>query len=249
MAQTGRITFILVPGAMHTAWAWHRVVPLIEAQGNVAVTPDLPGIGTNHSVRPEDATLDMWGGYVADIVRSADAPVILVGHSRGGLVIGEVAERVPELVAGLIYVCALIVPPGRTALDVMGTDQTKDDGPRPSEDGKTISISAEAAIPLFYNRCLPEDAADAVAHLRPEPAVPNATPATVTRDRWYRVPRAYIETSTDNNLTLAKQRQIQSAAPCDPVVIIDADHSPFLSAAPALVDALVDAAADMMGNE
>lgn len=232
-------TLILIAGAMHSARSWRRVVPLLEAQGVAAVALDLPGLGADPSVAPEDATLAMWGDHVSDRIAKAVGPVVLVGHSRGGLVIGEAAERCPDRLAGLIYVCALIVPPGRTALEVMGPPPPGQDGPKPAADGKTIVISDEAARRLFYNRCSAQDAADAVAHLSPEPAAPNATPTTATPERWGRVPRAYVETADDHNLDLAKQRQIQAAAPCDPVVTIDADHSPFLSAAQALAEALV----------
>ncbi|WP_174298916.1 alpha/beta fold hydrolase [Sphingomonas bacterium] len=237
------ITLILVAGAMHSARSWRRVIPLLEARGVGAFAIDLPGLVPGSSTRPEEVTLAMWGDHVAGHIRGVDGPVILVGHSRGGLVVGEVAERLPERLAGLIHVCALIVPPGRTALEVMGPQVPGEDGPTPAADGKTIGISAEAAKRLFYNRCSEEDAADAVAHLLPEPAAPNATPTTATAARWGRVPRAYVETADDNNLDLAKQRSIKAAAPCDPVVTLDADHSPFLSAAPELAEALFQIAA------
>ena len=239
---TEKTTFIFIAGALHTAWSWHRIAPLIEARGMIAITPDLPGMGENRSIAAGDATLASWGDHVADLVRAAEAPVILVGHSRGGLVIGEAAERVPDLIAGLIYVSGLIIPPGRTALEIMGAGETQG-GPSPTEDGKAVQISAEAAAPLFYNRCSQADVAEAVSHLCPEPLVPNMTPATVTADRWFRVPRAYVETSDDRTLDIAKQRAMQATAPCDSVITLDADHSPFLSAAPQLADALMTIAA------
>ena len=237
-----KTTFIFIAGALHTAWSWHRIVPLVEAHGMVSLTPDLPGMGQNRSIAAADATLALWGDYVADLVRAAEAPVILVGHSRGGLVIGEAAERVPDLIAGLIYVSGLIIPPGCTAVEIMGAGDAQG-GPSPTGDGKAVQISAEAAIPLFYNRCSPADAAEAVSHLCLEPMAPNITPATVTADHWLRVPRGYVETSDDRTLDIAKQRAMQATAPCDPVETLDADHSPFLSAAPQLADALLSMAA------
>ena len=233
-----KTTFIFIAGALHTAWCWHRIVPLIEARGMVTVTPDLPGMGDNRSIATGDVTLASWGDHVADLVRAAGAPVILVGHSRGGLVIGETAERVPSRIAGLIYISGLIVPPGRTALEIMGVDGTRA-GPGPTPNGKAVQIDAEAAIPLFYNRCSRADAAAAADHLCLEPLAPNITPATVTMDRWFRIPRGYIETSDDRTLELTRQRAIQVAAPCHPVITLDADHSPFLSAVPQLADALL----------
>ena len=101
--------FVLVPGAMHGAWTWDRVKPLLQAEGHFVIAEDLPGMASRADDPPADqVTLALWAETVADQVRAAHArrngPVVLVGHSRGGLVIGEVAERVPDLLAGLVYV-------------------------------------------------------------------------------------------------------------------------------------------------
>ncbi len=111
-------SFVLIPGAMHGRWTWDRIVPRLEVAGHTAIAPDLPGMGTNQSIPVEDVTLADWGDFVAGVVREAAAPVVLAGHSRGGLVIGEAAERVPDLIAGLIYVTALLVP-----MELPGTAQ------------------------------------------------------------------------------------------------------------------------------
>ncbi len=38
-------TFILVHGSWHSAWNWHKVIPILEAQGHRAMAIDLPGMG------------------------------------------------------------------------------------------------------------------------------------------------------------------------------------------------------------
>jgi hypothetical protein len=53
------------------------------------------------------------------------------------------------------------------------------------------------------------------------------------------VPRAFIECSQDLTVSLDQQRAMQAAAPCDPVLTLDADHSPFLCAPAALAEAMV----------
>jgi pimeloyl-ACP methyl ester carboxylesterase len=113
-------SFVLIPGAMHGRWTWDRIVPRLEAAGHEVIAPDLPGMGTNQSIPVEEVTLADWGDFVADQVRAAKAPVVLAGHSRGGLVIGEAAERVPDRLAGLIYLTALLVPPGQSLADITG---------------------------------------------------------------------------------------------------------------------------------
>lgn len=229
-------SFVLIPGAMHGRWTWDRVAPLLEAAGHTVIAPDLPGMGTNQSVPVEAVTLADWGDFVAEIVRGAAAPVVLGGHSRGGLVIGEAAERVPEAIAGLIYLTALIVPPGQSLADVTG-HRPDPDATMPS--GAELATMARA---LFYSGCTPEDADWAIANLHPEPMQVMHTPATVTWERWGRVPRAFIECRQDATLPLDRQRAMQAAAPCDPVRTLDADHSPFLCAPKALAAAMLEIA-------
>jgi hypothetical protein len=71
-----------------------------------------------------------------------------------------------------------------------------------------------------------------------EPMSVFVTPLRLTAERFGRVPRAYIETVYDNAVPLALQRAMQAALPCNPVVTLDTDHSPFYSAPGALADAL-----------
>jgi pimeloyl-ACP methyl ester carboxylesterase len=158
---------------------------------------------------------------------------VLAGHSRGGLVIGEAAERVPELLAGLIYVTALLVPPGQSLAEVTGH--------RPDPDAPPMQPEQMAALARaqFYSGCTDEDAAWAIANLHREPMRVMHEPATVTWERWGSVPRGFIECSEDRTLSLAKQRDMQAAAPCDPVLTLEADHSPFLCTPDALARAML----------
>jgi len=61
------------------------------------------------------------GGYR----QGGDASVILVGHSRGGHVIGEVAERIPDQIACLVYVTAALSTPGQTMFETISAGQTQ----------------------------------------------------------------------------------------------------------------------------
>lgn len=233
-------TFVLIPGAMHGAWTWDRLVPLLEAAGHRAIAPDLPGMCSNHSVAPEDVTLELWGEFVADLVRAAEPPVVLVAHSRGGIVIGDAAERVPERVAGLIYLVALVTPPGLTGREASGLEYTLD----VQIPAVVDPVPPEAAIPMFYHRCAPEDAAWAASRLCPEPMRPLQTPASVTWERWGRIPRGFIACSDDRVLTPERQQRILAAAPCDPVITLDSDHSPFLAMPEKLAEVMLEMADD-----
>jgi len=188
---------------------------------------------------PGAATLAGWADFLVEKARDAGEAVILVGHSRGGHVIGEAAERAPELMAGLVYVTAVLARPGQNALEAIGANT--DDTPLDLSSGGVMTMSAEVATPIFYNRCTPADAAEAGRRLCPEAYAPTATPSSVSWERWGRVPRAYVECSDDRALSLEQQRTMQAFAPCDPVFTLDADHSPFFSAPELLAEAILAA--------
>ena len=66
-----------------------------------------------------------------------------------------------------------------------------------------------------------------------------STPVRVTEGRFGRVPRVYIETLQDKGVTPALQKKMYTALPCQRVITMDTDHSPFMSAPQELADHLL----------
>jgi hypothetical protein len=65
---------------------------------------------------------------------------------------------------------------------------------------------------------------------------------TLTAERFGSVPRAYVEATDDRAISLEMQRDMQALLPCEPVITLECDHSPFYSAVPELVEALLSLA-------
>ena len=42
-------TFVLVHGAFHGGWCWHKIVARLEARGHTVFAPDMPGHGTDRT--------------------------------------------------------------------------------------------------------------------------------------------------------------------------------------------------------
>ena len=236
-------TFILVHGSMHGGWCWHKLVPLLEAQGHRVLAPDLPGMGEDPTPLSE-VTLSTWAEFIARLSREAGEQVILVGHSRGGTVISEAAELAPQSMIGLVYLAALLLPAGQKAFEAAVAEEARNaaETGQGASDGLSLRVEPAAARALFYNRASPEDAVWASAQLCPEPLAPNVVPLTVTRERWGKLPRAYIECLDDRAVPIELQRAMHAALPCDPVVTMDSDHSPFLCEPRALAGHLADIA-------
>lgn len=231
-------TYVLVSGAWHAGWCWERVIPLLESQGHCVVAPDLVGMGPDRAALAS-ASLATWAEQIATIIRQQEEPVILVGHSRGGIVISEAAERVPDRIATLVYLAAFLVKPSDTLL---GTSAKVAREPVPDiliaqDDGTTI-VRRDAVGPAFYNTTEATWVERAEELVTPEPMTVFMTPLNLTEENYGSVTRAYIECTQDNAVPLELQRLMQAALPCDPTFTLNTDHSPFYSAPDQLVDCL-----------
>jgi pimeloyl-ACP methyl ester carboxylesterase len=231
-------TFVMIHGAWHGGWCFDTLRPLLAAKGHQMIAPDLPGMGGDEAALAA-VTLAGWAEFAAAICRAADAPVILCGHSRGGIVISEAAERASESIAALVYICAMLIPSGKSRADM------RDSGhPNPAFDAIRIAvpggsiINPQGAASVFAQRSAPEMASAAIARLVAEPNAPSNTPLQLSEARYGTVPRHYIECLDDRAITIADQRRMQALQPCASVTSLDTDHSPFLSAPNDLVNAL-----------
>ncbi|SDG31232.1 Alpha/beta hydrolase family protein [Lentzea fradiae] len=114
------VTYVLVHGAWHSGQCWARVVPLLGASGRRVVTPTLTGYGeTRHLMGPETGLRTHTADVVRLLVDLDLRDVVLVGHSYAGMVISAVANEVPERIARLVYLDAMVPEHGESAFDAM----------------------------------------------------------------------------------------------------------------------------------
>lgn len=210
----------------------------LAATGHRAIAPDLPGRGGEAT-----QTLDAYARRIGEVVAAEAEPVLLVGHSMGGVVITTVAERMPERVKRLVYVCAFLPASGQSLLDLARTD-TESTLMRYlviDEAAGLHHVRPEGARESFYHDCPVADAEAAAARLGKEPLSVVATPVVTTAARFGRVPRTYVECTEDRALGPALQRRILAAQPCD-VTRLASSHSPFYSQPDALAGILREVA-------
>ena len=98
-------TFILIHGSWHSSWNWHKVVPILEKQGHNVLAIDLLGMGRDKTPI-EEITLQLTVGQICKLIDKIEGKVILVGHSKNGIMISQAAEYRPEKVEKLIYLAA-----------------------------------------------------------------------------------------------------------------------------------------------
>jgi len=242
-ADAKKAHFVLVHGAWHGAWCWNKVVPALRAQGHMVTAVDLPG----RWMRPEKAasiTADAFVKTGGQAIETSPGPVVIVGHSLGGVTVSLAAERYASRVRRSIYLCAFLVPNGQPAGAVAMSDRgsliprtVRRDAPTGSS-----TIIPEMARETFYGDCDEDDIRMALQLLSPEPAAAARVPMKLTAAGFGAVDRVYIECLQDRAISIQTQRAMHTQTPCRRVITLDSSHSPFMSQPAALVNALVSEA-------
>ncbi|HLX33560.1 MAG TPA: alpha/beta fold hydrolase [Gaiellaceae bacterium] len=223
-------SYVLVHGAWHGGWCWDKVGPLLEAEGHSVTAVDLPGHG-EHPAGVGDMTLESYAATVVAQVEAAGEAVVLVAHSMGGMPSTQAAELVPERIDAIVYVTAFLPGNGQSLLQLADNDPDALVLPnlQVDEEAGLCVVAEDARVACFYGECDPQDAAAAAARLVPESLAAFATPVAITEERAGSVRRIYVECVRDRAISIAKQREMHAARPCERVLTIDTDHSPFLS--------------------
>jgi pimeloyl-ACP methyl ester carboxylesterase len=227
--------FILVHGAWHGAWCWEKVAPLLAARGHAVRAIDLPGHGDDPAP-PGTVGFDDYMARMGLVLAEPGEPPILVGHSLGGAVITGAADRWPERIRALVYLCA-ILPDAPDAMARFRAAPELMAGVRPAADGSVMELDPAVVRAAFYHDCSDDDAARAAERLRPQPARGFQMTFELAPGRFGRVPRHYVECTEDRAIDLATQRAMHAAMPCT-VHTLPASHSPFYSMPERLAEVL-----------
>lgn len=237
-------SFVLIHGSWHGGWCFDEVKALLEESGHEVVAPDLPGMGGDEAAL-RAATLGGWADFAADLCRNAaQHPVVLAGHSRGGIVVSQAAEQAPDVIDALVYICAMMLPSGMSRAEFKTLEEPNPDFDAlisPIHDGAGSIVDPERAPAVFAQISPPDKVAAAMRRLVSEPHGPRSTPLRLTSERFGSLPRTYIECTADRAIPLSSQRKLQARVPGAMVTTLDADHSPFFSRPRELADALIKA--------
>jgi len=147
---------ILVPGFWLGAWAWDEVVASLRAEGHDVTALTLPGLD---SVETDRSTITMSDHVdaICDAVRAAGAPAVLAVHSGTGAAGYGASDKVPELIAAMVYVDSA---PAKGAMD---PDFGGAELPLPSreelEAGENLDGLTEEQLETFRRRAVPQPAA------------------------------------------------------------------------------------------
>jgi len=158
--------------------------------------------------------------------RGIDDPV-LVGHSYGGAVISQAAVFHPD-VAHLVYVAAFALNDGESVMSALVSFPPAPVGLQAAmvgrDDGTSV-LDPVLAKPALYGNCDPVTTEAALARLSPQPS---ATMTQATQGS----PRDTISSTfvvCDRDDAVHPTHQKLMAERCTSTIVLDTDHSPFLS--------------------
>ncbi len=105
--QSNRQVAILIHG-----WAssWYAVSPLLKqfSQRYRCLAVNLPGYGNSPRLNSR-TTIDKYADLIISLMKQVtDKPVVLVGHSMGGMISLTIALKQPQLVERMVLICPTI---------------------------------------------------------------------------------------------------------------------------------------------
>lgn len=111
-------SFVLVHGAWHGGWCWHRLIDRLIAAGHVAMAPTLSGLAERAALLSRQINLTTHINDIVAYVRASGlSDVTLVGHSYGGFPATAAAAHLGSLVSHLVLLDAFLPENGEKFLD------------------------------------------------------------------------------------------------------------------------------------
>lgn len=239
---------VLIHGAWQGSWVWADVAPRLTGAGHTCHSVDLPGSAPDIVDRAEVSFRDQVT-FLEGLIVETDKPVVVVAHSGGGIAASQIAENLPDRVAGLVYVAGIMLPDGTRFAEIVESCRVEEPsalGVWPHLDhmeGMSV-VSEAAAIEIFFHDGEPEAAARAATNLTPQSDAARDASPHITDDRFGVVPRIYIEALKDRSVVPFVQRRMQELVPGAEVRSIDTGHAPMVANAALLSEMLVQAVRD-----
>jgi pimeloyl-ACP methyl ester carboxylesterase len=219
---------VLVHGAWADGSSWSKIIPLLEKKGYHVTAVHLP-----FTTLADDAAA------VKRIIALQDGPVLLVGHSYGGVVITETGDD-PK-VAGLVYVAAFAPDLGQSAGDL------NNQYPPPSG-GKEIRPDANGFLQLTDKGVAEDFAQDLTAAekgligaIQGQVSGPNELGAKVTSVAWKQKPTFYIVADNDRMISPELEKKFSEQMHAK-TIHISSSHVPMLSHPVQVADFIASAA-------
>jgi pimeloyl-ACP methyl ester carboxylesterase len=220
-------TVVLVHGAFADGSSWDRVIPLLQAKGLRVVAVQNPLTSLSDDVAATRRVLDAQAG-----------PVVLVGHSWGGIVISEAGSH--ERVKSLVYVAAFAPSEGQSASDLGKGYPTPPGLAFLVQDKQRFLTLSPEGITKHFAQDLPE-AQTRVMSATQGPISATSFDEKVTSAAWKAKPSWFVLTQQDHMIDPGLQEAMAGKISAH-IVRVPSSHVPQLSRPALVADAIVAAA-------
>jgi len=230
-------TIVIVHGAWTDASSFGEVQQILSAEG--------------YSVLEFANPLRSLQGdtnYLSTFIESrTSGPVVLVGHSYGGALIGSAASSI-ERVTGLVYVNAFVPIEGESLLDLLNSagpvdpSQLFDMAPYPGAPEGDLDLYIQRAPfePAFATGLSPEQQDSFFAKQRPITFSAVGAPLSGTQ-AWETRPSWYVAGTVDGSIPLTLQLRMAERAGAK-VTQVDAGHLSMVTHAREVANVVEEAA-------
>ena len=227
-------TLVFVHGACvrDAEWWWHKMTGPLGELGVPSIAVALPSCGETGSPLG-----DLYDDVDAcrRAIASVDGPVVLVGHSYGGMVITEAGAD--DRVTHLVYVTSVLADAGQSQGELLGGEPAP--WLLPGDDG-TVGVDPDLVRERFLQDCDATTTEQAIDRLTRQSLVPfGQAPRQIA---WRHTPTTYVVCTDD--LATPAETQRRRASRATRVVEFAAGHHPFLSRPDAFAATLVAATSD-----
>lgn len=190
-------TVVLVHGAFAESSSWNGVISLLRAKRFpvVAAANPLRGVASDSA-------------YLGSILDGIEGPLVLVGHSYGGMLISSAAEG-NDRVVGLVFVGAFAPEPGESAAALSG----RYEGGTLGETLRAFDLpGGEKDLYILQDKYraqfaadVPEEQAEQMAATQ-RPILESALNEPAAAAAWKSIPSWFVFGDQDKNIPLVAHR-------------------------------------------
>ncbi|MBY5933509.1 alpha/beta hydrolase [Tateyamaria omphalii] len=229
-AHAGDLTaksVVLVHGAFADGSAWNRVIPLLEEAGLDVIAAQIPLSSLDADVETTQRAIDRL-----------DGPVVLVGHSWGGMVITEAGAQ--DKVHSLVYVAAFAPNEGQSLGEYIADYPHADGLDHLEKDAAGYYRLTDTGVAEHFAFDLPEAEIAAIAASQ-GPINSASLGMPVTQLAWKHKPN-FAVVSTQDRMTLTEIQRDQIGKLNAQSVEVDTSHVPMLTHPDAVANMIIEAA-------
>lgn len=217
MTASTRPRIILVHGAWVGPWEFQPIIDILSADGWDIDAIDLPATGSTEGLLADAAA-------VTAAIERADGPVVLVGHSYGGVPISQAGDH--PSVERLVYVAAFMLDAQESVLSSLGGAMPEVWGI--ANDQVTLGRSREERVDMIAADMppgVPREASEQLADMFRPQSLSSFT-EQLTQAAWHSRPSTYILTENDAIVPPPFQEMLATRSGAE-LIRIPHGHAPF----------------------